>query len=270
MNEEPDIVHIREYCEKVKERLGWSTIGFVGAKAESVEDNLLGSGTLVSYKKKHAILTAAHVVEQIKQTREIGLCLQTSAHRFVIPTSHLKEIYVGWSGTAVEFGPDVALIELPSSCIGTLKARKSFYELSRMINGSEVRPIGYDAGIFLSAFVGEWTQGGPSEAGFDATKGFGMLCGAVGRVEKCWKQSGFDFCSILVQCHRDNPANYQGASGGGLWKVIATGEDPQAAEVAETVLCGVLYWQTELTDRSRLIYCHAHESIYVNALNALS
>ncbi len=269
MDEKPDIKYVREYCARVKERLGWSTIGFVRVKAESVEDRLLGSGTLVSYKGKHAILTAAHVVEQIKQTHEIGLCLQTNAHRLVTATNLLKETYVGWSGTTAESGPDIALIELPSSCIGTLKARRSFCELSHMIDGNRVRPIGYDAGIFLSALVGEWTQEGPSEAGFDATKGFGMLCGAVGRVEKCWKQGGFDYCSILVQCHRDNPTNYQGASGGGLWKVIATSEDPQTAEVAETILCGVLYWQTELTDSRRLIHCHAHESIYVNVLNAL-
>ncbi len=266
----PNIIHIREYCEKVKERLGWSTIGFVRIKAEAVEDSLLGSGTLVSYKGKHAILTAAHVVKHIKETREIGLCLQTNAHRLVIATSLLKETYIGWSGTTAQSGPDLALIELPSTCIGTLKARKSFCELSHMVDGNAVRPIGYDAGIFLSALVGEWTQEGPSEVGFDATKGFGMLCGAVGRIEKYWKQGDFDFCSISVQCHRDNPTNYQGASGGGLWKVIATSEDLQAAEVAETILCGVLYWQTRLTDKSRLIYCHAHESIYVNALNALS
>lgn len=265
-----DIMHIREYCEEVKERLGWSTIGFVRIKAKSAEDSLLGSGTLVSHKGKHAILTAAHVVEKVTETREIGLCLQEDAHRLVIATSLLKETYIGWSGHAVECGPDLALIELPSSCTGTLKARKAFYELSHMVDGNKVRPIGYDAGIFLSAFVGEWTQEGPPEAGFDATKAFGMLCGGVGRAERYWKHGDFDFCNISVQCHRDNPTNYHGASGGGFWKVIAASEDPQVCEVKKAILCGVAYWQTELTGDRRLIYCHAYESIYANAPNALS
>jgi hypothetical protein len=39
--------HLNKYLEKVQTYLGWFTVGFVRVKAQSINDRLLGSGTLV-------------------------------------------------------------------------------------------------------------------------------------------------------------------------------------------------------------------------------
>lgn len=261
---------IMEYIHKVQERLAWYTVGFVRVKTDSREDNLFGSGTLVYLNKKHAILTAAHVVEELKQSSQVGLCLVPNAHRFILPKKHVQMIYVGWCGTITKGGPDLALVQLPANGIGTLKAQKSFYELSCMVDGGEIRPVDYSAGIFLAGFIGEWTREGPSEAGFDATKGFCMLTGGIGKTNRYWQTTDFDFCSLTVQCKRDNPHNYQGSSGGGLWKVIAKEEYPGVYKVSKAILCGVVYWQTQIAGDERQIICHGYRSIYRKALDALA
>jgi len=89
----------------------------------------LGSGTLVSFLGKHAILTAAHVIEEFKDMSEIGLCLQTQAHRLTLPKSHPGMIHIGWSGHITALGPDLALVQLRDTRIALLRAQKSFYEL---------------------------------------------------------------------------------------------------------------------------------------------
>jgi hypothetical protein len=261
---------IMAYLENVTTHLGWFTVAFVRVKPESAEDNLLGSGTLVCFKGKHAILTAGHVAEELKKMSEIGLCLGKDAHRLKIPGNQLDIIPVGWSGSITESGPDLALVRLPIACVGRLKAQKSFYELSHRIHDGAVKPLEYDAGIFFAGFVGEWAKRGPAEAGFAGTNCFGMLCGGIGRADKYWEDRDFDYSVFTVQCHRDNPQNYQGASGGGLWKVIASSDDPHISIVEDAILCGVAYWQTELTDGKRCITCHGYKSIYSKAVNAMT
>jgi len=261
---------IMEYIQKVQERLAWYTVGFVRVKTDSRDDNLCGSGTLVSFNTKHAILTAAHIVEEFKQSSHIGLCFSNNAYRFIFPKDHVDIIYVGWSGKTIEEGPDIALIQLPVSECETLETYKSFYELSCMIDGGEIKTANYSEGIFLTGFIGEWTRDGPPEAGFDATKNFCMLTGGIGKTDNYWQTNDFDFCSFTVQCKHDNPNNYQGSSGGGLWKVIARKTDNGSFAVENAILCGVAYWQTEIANSERHIICHAYRSIYDCAIRALA
>lgn len=263
-----EMEHLTRYLEQVQQALACFVVGFVRVKRDSLEDRLLGSGTLISFKGRYLILTAAHVAKEMQEMRRVGVCVGLDAHRFTVATEHLNIVYVGWSGNTTEFGPDLALVELASAHVGVLKARKSFYELS--YGNDSWRDIDYDAGIFLTGFVGEWTEDGPPEAGFCGTKLFPILCGAVGRADRYWQRGNFDFCSITVQCHRDNPRNYQGASGGSLWKVMATSADPSTNQVKDLMLCGVPYWQTLLTGGKREIICHGYRSVCVNVVAALA
>ncbi len=267
----PTNQELETYINDVKIRLSWYTVGIVRIEQDHRYDNLLGSGTLVSLDSNYAILTAQHVVEEIKNATEFGLCISQDMHRLIWQKDHTDIIEVGRPNpTCPEKGPDIALIKLFGDKIGTVKAHKSFYDLAHILDGGKIKPLNYDAGLFLDGFVGELTTDEPPKQGFRAIRGFSMLTGAVGMADKHWKTDDFDFCEVTAKCDRDNPNNYEGMSGGGLWKVFAKETDTGTYEVEDTILCGVAYWQTDIEKNKRHIICHGYESIYGPIFEALT
>lgn len=244
------------------------TIGLVRIKDDPRHDNLLGSGTLVSLGGSCAILTAHHVVAELSKATKFGLCISDNAHRMIWEKQHSQIIDVGQPcHSQRNAGPDIALIKLLGAKLGTLKARKSFYDLSHMVK----QDVDYGAGLFVGGFVGEMTREGGPEGCFQGTKAFCMLTGGVGAVEKYWERNDFDFCSFATKLDcDDNPRYYSGLSGGGLWKVIATKIDANTYRVKDTILCGVAYWQTLINSNESKIICHGHRSIYGPVRKALS
>lgn len=266
----PTNQELETYINDVKIRLSWYTVGIVRIEQDHRYDNLLGSGTMVSLDRNYAILTAQHIVEEIKNATEFGLCISQDVHRLIWQKDHTDIIEIGRPNpTCPEKGPDIALIKLFGDKIVTVKAFKSFYELTHMLDGGKIKPLKYDAGLFLNGFVGELTTESTKQ-GFKKIMGFSMLTGAVGMADKHWKTDDFDFCKVTAKCDRDNPRNYEGMSGGGLWKVFAKKTDTGTYEVEDAILCGVAYWQTDVERNKRHIICHGYKSIYGTIFEALT
>jgi len=90
-----------------------------------------GSGTLVELAGKHYILTAEHVWSEIKRWEQIALVLTGEGVPLAIPRDRIVPKLLGAGSAPGEWGPDLALLEVPPHLVGEIRARKSFLNLAR-------------------------------------------------------------------------------------------------------------------------------------------
>jgi hypothetical protein len=246
--------------DKIKAVIHGYTIALVRVKSEQSKENIFGSGTLVSLGGEYGILTAAHVTEEIKGMNEVGFCI--GHYRHVKKTQHLSISNVGWSGEITPEGPDISLIRIPPTEIGWIKACKSFYPLDDTKFEDKV-DFSNKGHWFISGYIGTWTISKSQNGGSAGTHGFRPFIGIAESVEDYSVRGNFDYCTINVQyeSNKDNPENFEGFSGGGLWKGKFRRDPDEKLHVDDFILQGVAYYQTSIQCKSRKIICHAHRSI---------
>src|ERR1043166_8430517 len=112
------------------------TIGFAELSTlGNVEDAVCaGSGSLVTIGPLYGILTAAHVLNALSKTGPVGIVSHADdASKFqkqVITMEHTEPLVM--NGNAHDQrGPDLGFLRLPEEGIGWLKAKNSFYNLSK-------------------------------------------------------------------------------------------------------------------------------------------
>ena len=90
----------------------------------------LGSGTLVQVGEKKAILTAAHVLEDLPEDGQLGLIVEDRAHHTTIQISkdNLEKRVLGKYG-ATTSGPDLAYILLREPALRQIPDSKCFCDL---------------------------------------------------------------------------------------------------------------------------------------------
>ena len=250
--------------EKVKERIAWHNIALVRVKSDQSKENLFGSGTLVSLGGEYGILTAAHITKEMESMNEVGFCIGKYHHRLVIKRQHLSILYVGWCDKITDEGPDISLILVPPSEIGTIKAYKSFYPLDTKFEDNVTESDFADKDPwFISGYIGTWTISNPQNGRFAGTHGLHPFIGITENVEDYSVRRIFDYCTITVQyeSNKDNPKNFEGFSGGGLWKGKFNRDPDDKLHIDDFILHGIAYFQTSIQCKSRKIICHAHRSI---------
>jgi hypothetical protein len=205
------------------------SIGFVKLKLVDGEEDAApaGSGALVSVGSIYGILTAAHVLEALPDHGEVGLVRFTSnptIQKQTLDMSFTDRLLIYEAGSDAE-GPDLGFLRLASPQVATLNATNVFFNLSKRedsVLGREHPSTEYFEGV--SGIVAEWSidhQAG--EAGFHRLKGFRGLFG-VGYVSGTRERNGYDLVDFETK-HGENskaPFNYQGTSGGALWRVYIT------------------------------------------------
>jgi hypothetical protein len=138
-----------------------------------------------------------------------------------------------------------------------------------MLDGGRVQTIDYNGGLYFAGFVGEMTKDMSVKKGSAAIKCFGMLIGHPDRTVRYWETNEFDFCEIITKCDKGYPKDYQGLSGGGLWKVFEKKMDDGTYRVKDSMLCGVAYWQNDIEGNERSILFNGYKSIYGPVRKAL-
>jgi hypothetical protein len=223
----------------------------------------------------HGILTAQHVVELLEKSKQVGLVLAGSAaqpHKILLNMDHCGRVVFGPRGQPLE-GPDLAFLMLPPDTAGTLKAKKTFYNLTlrreRMLDRPE--PLG-DGFWVLSGFGGEWTDDAATQQGFGRIKVFKGMHG-IGKVAAEHVRGAFDYLlyGALYNELYEGPNSYGGFSGGALWHVLMA---PNGKEVAERLLSGVAFYESgeqagaggEVTNE---ITCHGRRSVYGTLIEAV-
>ena len=251
-------------------------IGFVRtSETESGQDaELAGSGTLIQIDDTHGILTAYHVLDYLRNTNEIGLILATrfepSLHRFTLRAEVLRPLKIAQGHEPVE-GPDLGLLILPEVDVGSLKARKSFYNLSHHRERILDNPPAHNEGLwFLCGFAGELTSEQLPERGYARVKVFEGACG-VGWVDREYCVGDFDYLEFEARYGGVNepPQSFGGFSGAGLWQVTLVRTPEGTLKAKELLLSGVAFYQSTRTEERRVIKCHGRRSVYLHTTQAV-
>ena len=158
---------------------------------------------------RYFILTARHVWQDIlKNGDAVGVTLrEVDDHRCFIETKAITPYGPALSTPRTNLGPDIVVIEIPPSAVGTIKAMRGFYEmdggLKAMVNGNR-----NEAYLLMGTpeVLGTYT---PQHASVQI---HGMWDGAISPfTEGEWDY--FDFNGVLPE---GTPGNtFGGVSGGG-------------------------------------------------------
>ncbi len=156
-----------EFFQSATKRIINYLIGIVRIiETERKEDAvLIGSGTLVDINGTLGILTAHHVIDALPSHGNLGFIVSEQLHRPLIEAQALVNISIA-KGSNPSIGPDLGFIKLPHTIIGLLKARRSFYNLSKNRERILHKPPANNLGLWcLSGIPDEKTlTEGPQEA----------------------------------------------------------------------------------------------------------
>ena len=229
-----------------------------------------GSGTLVSINGAEGVLTAKHVLTSLGRNKVAGLILPSPGspelHRVTFSMEHARQFTLP-AGEPEPCGPDIAFLIPPPDVLGTLRAKRSFYSLSKRQTEMLAKPTPLDHGLWvLSGFSGEWTTDGAPERGFERIKIFRGGLGE-GKVTKEFERGGFDYLifEALYNQLYEGPKRFGGFSGGGLWQLLGREVDGKF-EITQRLLLGVAFYELDFNkedDRvTRDITCHGRRSVY--------
>ena len=256
------------------------TIGFARLWRE---DNIehaesVGSGSLVAVGGLNGILTAAHVTADVKKAKNVGLILRSENRglfqRQVINMDHIAEPVQIGDAPFGPTGPDLSFIRLPDAGVGWLKARGSFYNLSKrrddVLAGREPSPSYSDVVVGI---VHEFTEEVRSENPRIKRLQFYALFGpARMRAVRYFVDRRLTFFEVQdkypISDPFRTPTSYEGMSGGAVWRFYVA-EKGDKAEVVEARLLGVPFFQNSLRDEKRMIVCHDAKDVYGLLIDAI-
>lgn len=260
--------------ESEMKQIAHYSVGFVILQStDNREDGLLGgSGTLVSIDGKEGVLTASHVVRTLQRQEIAGIILSSNregaVHQVLFKTGDCCEFSFGPPPNPSNAGPDLSFLELPPSTTETLRAKKSFYNLTirrdLILDESPPRHHGFWSVLGMAA---EWTSDVPDPSGFGRVKAFhGKLIGPLDGM--AWRSSGhFDYIDfeVLYDDGYGGPDDFGGYSGGGIWQFVIKSVEG-VPKVAKRYLMGSAFYQSGKTERDgkavRTVTCHGPESVY--------
>jgi hypothetical protein len=248
----------------VRDQLGIFSVGLLGVDYEAGQPSLklCGSGTLVSADGAHGILTAAHVwTKQLHSFDRIALTLkERDFHEFLIDTSFLKAHTVGPSDDEA-WGPDICFLRIPTSAVGTIKAFRTFYNLSKRREFALKHEVNSNAGLWV-------LMGIPAtESSFTPVQARLKFFGAISTIESSHQRGDFDYLDLGINLSKNPPPSFGGMSGGGLWQIDIERRqsmDGTWSWSAAGALEGVAFYQSIPADGRRFIRCHGRRSIYSN------
>lgn len=245
------------------------TVGFVLLDGSIPQP--LGSGTLVRCRTIQGILTCGHVLAKLPVSNDFGVA------QFGLPDNCGQRIHIPGSKTVahgVAFykppttrdGPDLAFVPVPSAEFSNLEARGSVLDLDLgKQKAASDRPSGAEALEAVAGVLGQMT-GPATMAGNKRTLVVeGLVCpGSVIDAPKLgqWDQLHF---KPQPQSESKLPTNYQGTSGGGIWRIYVQRDANDKYVVLETRLTGVAYWQDNV-DGSLGVIGHGPISVYGHLL----
>ena len=229
-----------------------------------------GCGTLVRYRDRHGILTAAHVMQQLQSKDEIALVLGSRKGLHRVRTDHVQFVFGdGYNEEASE--PDIGIIRLSPHTVSIIAGYLSFVNLEVHKQQIESNYYPENLGVWvLMGFPKEFNQKAEYN---EATSTHSMDIYALATIisEPIPRKSdvdNYDYYHAKVNIDETvtdiswHPSSFEGFSGGGIWQVIIEGADTGEFKVGRRIFSGVIYWQTDFENGSRDIKCHGRSSIY--------
>lgn len=232
-----------------------------------------GSATLASVGKIDGLLTAAHVLDALPKTGDVGIILfqnRTMQKQVIkIEDAELPIII-----RAEEFGcngPDLGFLRLPQTNVSWLKATNSFYNLKKRrdkVLGNESPVPNYVEAVvgMIDVFTKDVLVDDPTRR----AKVFSAIF-CSGEVRTNRNESGFDLLDVAITPYPDFPLpdNFQGMSGGALWRFYFFEKD-NIPSIVEKRLVGVPFHQSAAEDGTKIITCHGPVGIHSALIDAIT
>ena len=223
------------------------------------------SGTLVKIDKTFYVLTAAHVWSATKDMEAISLVLTDFPSEFKFPRAiPIKQL---WDGKISEWGPDLALLEIPYATVSTIEVYKSFLNLAQQREVWTGHTVSPEKGLWvITGMVGEFSrfvhhsEKKIVNATAEARAFFSVI-------DQAHQQDGYDYLDLGADLGLSQvPQSFVGVSGGGLWQISLTKDKSEKISWdGKRHFRGVAFWQSSITDDRRNIRCHGPQSIFQKA-----
>lgn len=248
------------------------TVGFVSIDASIPRP--LGSGTLVRCRSTQGILTCGHVLVELPNDSDFGIV------QFGLPQGSDQRVRISGETTvtnAVTFyapplkkdGPDLAFVPIPLAVFADLEARGSVLNLDLGIQKAPTgRPDDAEVLEAVGGIIGQMTQPATTVGNRSTLSVEGLVCpGSVIDAPRIgqWDQLHF---KPQQQSESKLPTDYQGTSGGGIWRIYLQKDSNGGYTPIETRLIGVAYWQDEVAGSLGIIG-HGPISVYDHLLAAI-
>lgn len=233
-------------------------VGLIGVCARNQETSIsnVGSAVLVARHGTRYILTAAHVWEQVAHFAEIGLCIEQSVHDTAIRRDDIVA-HVAYDRDDVNWGPDIAFLELSERAIDVMGPGKNYVALE----ASSGRLPSPDATAGVVAVVGA-----PTAASTIRRQTAALHAGPwVGGIEKYHDQDELDYFDIGVDMVDLPLESLGGISGGPVWQMFLSraGPDRSLSWKGVPELLGIVLSESEPEGGRRIVRCHGPKTIYV-------
>jgi hypothetical protein len=239
------------------------------------DGQVFGSGTLVTAKGVHGILTAHHVALVPEKKGELGfsLCIRGDViHRLDVNTAQFHHVILGDSRPHFEHsGPDLSFLMITDrNLYATLDSVKSFYPLIKHCDvagypNEKMRQIPW----VVSGSPAEFSKELGVYKGEMLTKHCDFHLPVHFRSLR--QKGGFDYFRFEVHSGvYGYPTKYGGVSGGGIW--MATMQEMRNGDIDfPPMLQGVVFYQSQpyKGQTRRLLIGHGPDSIYSRLIQAL-
>ena len=249
-----------------RDRLRFFCIGFVKLTVrDGVEDGQCGgSGTLVQVNGDKCILTAAHVVEDLRAHKgSIGIV------RFLPNPKTLQTLKLNFEYVRINSlgeapfgapGPDLALLTLPPDTAAALEATNSFYNFASRSAAAIPKGPHFEC---IAGVVHERTRDVAEPAIKNAKAKMFESSFEPGTTRALDDEGGYDLLEFKPQVDEGYtpPDSYEGVSGAALWCVYCD-DASEPKEVRDLWLHGVAFWESDQHDGARTITCHGPRSVY--------
>jgi hypothetical protein len=210
----------------------------------------VGSATFVVANGQKCFLTAEHVWKELQGSDRVTLSLQGKRQSVTIDTQLISCLYA--SNRIVDnWGPDLALLQIPILDVSKIERFKVFYNLDRRKSEALVTSPLYNTEDWgLIGAPGEFCSVEDRRAHLD-------IFLLVSKLSAIHEHGRFDYADISLDPKDGTglPNSYGGLSGSGLWQIV----DGLAS------LEGVAFYESN-EGTKRYIRCHARKSIYLNVL----
>lgn len=249
----------RELTAQVHQKIRFHSVAMLLAPVDGA-DPVCCSGTLTQVNGMSGILTARHVWSRIE--RSPSLALLVGRQPYYIDPRVLRAFGPVGQDSLPDMGatvPDLAFVRIPLPARSALEVYgKVFYSIDLRRN---------DPQLDLFSETGFWILAGSPQALYDPQTGATPSLLYDTTVEKRVEVSPWDylFVDLNLPQNPEIPTNYQGVSGGGIWRVqFCLSPDETVFAVTnpqhDIFLAGVAFYQTGVEGRQ--ILGHGPKSLY--------
>jgi hypothetical protein len=261
-----------ELIQEMIDSLKHFTVGFIKFRpGNPMGPQLLGTGTLVSYRNARGILTAQHVVEKLKNVVPLGLLLdQNQTTESLDPFGLFFEERK--RGCEEHTGPDIALVKLSELHASTLGAKKSFFILDNQMSALSSGEMDFSEELWLSqGFVDERSCVREAPERECKAAQYHNLCG-LGQPIRHYFDGGYDYVEFPYFQDADPlvPTSFGGTSGGALWHIPLFRNQDGRIGFRHPILRGAIFYQERTTPKSGLLRAHGPKTIYSTITEMLS